>query len=168
MPDEQELKLQRRRTAEIVTAYVKHHKLSGDELVALISTVHTALAGTSVEPEPERMPAVPIRQSVRQDYVVCLDCGWRGKMLRRHIAAQHQLAPNEYRARWRLSPEHPLTAPGYSEQRSQYAKQIGLGRPPESELESAGAETEAAAPKSRQRRKGASSRRRRRPSAAPS
>src|SRR5690242_4613008 len=98
MPDEEEVKQQRQRTAEIVAAYVKHHKLSGDELVALISTVHTALAGTLVEPEPERTPAVPIRQSVRQDYVVCLDCGWRGKMLGRHILTSHQLTRTEYRA----------------------------------------------------------------------
>lgn len=168
MPDAQEVNQQRQRTAEIVTAYVKHHKLSGDELVALISTVHQALAGASVEPEPERMPAVPIRQSVRQEYVVCLDCGWRGKMLGRHILSSHQLTRTEYRARWKLSPGHPLTAPGYSERRSQYAKQIGLGRRPQAQLESGGAEPEAAALKTRQRRKGASSRRRRQASAAPS
>jgi predicted transcriptional regulator len=96
MPDAQEVNQQRQRTAEIVTAYVKHHKLSGDELVALISTVHKALAGTLVEPEPERMPAVPIRHSVRQEYVVCLDCGWRGKMLSRHILSSHQLTRTEY------------------------------------------------------------------------
>lgn len=166
MPDEQEVKLQRQRTAEIVAAYVRHHELSGDQLTALISTVHAALAGTSVEPEPERTPAVPIRRSVRQDYVVCLDCGWRGKMLRRHIASRHQLTAPEYRARWGLSPEHLLTAPGYSEQRSEYAKQIGLGRRRQAEAETGGAETEAAAPKARHRRKGGPSRRRRQSSAA--
>ena len=165
MPDEQEVKLQRQRTAEIVAAYVKHHKLSGDQLVALIATVHTALAGTSPEPEPERTPAVPIRRSVHQDYVVCLDCGWRGSMLRRHITSGHQLTPTEYRARWSLSSEYPLTAPGYSERRSQYAKQLGLGRRRQAEPE-ADVETESATPPARQRRKGGSSRRRRQSSAA--
>jgi predicted transcriptional regulator len=73
-------------------------------------------------------PAVPIRRSVHRDYVVCLECGWRGKMLRRHIGTLHDLGPGEYRRRWGLSADHPLTAPGYSEARSGLAKQLGLGR----------------------------------------
>jgi len=153
MADEQETKLQRQRTAEIVAAYVKHNNLSVDQLGTLIATVHSALAGRSVEPEPERSPAVPIRQSVRPDYVVCLDCGWRGKMLGRHIAAQHQLTRTEYRVRWGLPPEHPLVAPAYSERRSEYAKQTGLGRRPQAEAETNGSGTEGAPPKALQRRK---------------
>ena len=61
-------------------------------------------------------------------YVVCLDCGWRGQLLRRHVHERHGLGPNQYRARWGLSAEHPLTAPAYSERRSALAKQLGLGQ----------------------------------------
>jgi MucR family transcriptional regulator, transcriptional regulator of exopolysaccharide biosynthesis len=131
MADEQDVKLQRQMTAEIVAAYAGNHKLSGEQLAALISSVHGALTGTSIEPEPERTPAVPIRRSVQRDYVVCLDCGWRGQTLRRHIATRHQLSPTEYRSRWGLPAEHLLTAPGYSERRSEFAKGIGLGRRPQ-------------------------------------
>jgi predicted transcriptional regulator len=73
-------------------------------------------------------PAVPIPQSVRRDYVVCLECGFRGKILRRHLLVRHSLDVAAYRARWQLSPDHPVTAPAYSEQRSAMAKQFGLGR----------------------------------------
>src|SRR5258708_1240546 len=76
----------------------------------------------------ERTPAVPIRRSVHRDYVVCLECGWRGQMLRRHLTTGHELTVDQYRARWNLPREHPMTAPGYSERRSGLAKQIGLGR----------------------------------------
>ena len=129
MPDDAQTGLERD-TAEIVSAYVRNHQLSADQVATLIRSVHTALSnlGKPTEEEVERTPAVPIRRSVHRDYVVCLECGWRGKMLRRHIGTLHDLGPTEYRRRWGLSADHPLTAPGYSEARSGLAKQLGLGR----------------------------------------
>ena len=118
-------------TTNIVAAYVRHNQIGADQLPVLISTVHQALAGlgkSKAETEIERTPAVPIRRSVHQDYVVCLECGWRGKMLKRHLATGHGLNVEQYRARWKLPREHPITAPSYSERRSGLAKQIGLGR----------------------------------------
>jgi predicted transcriptional regulator len=132
MPDEPPPPtLDRELTTNIVAAYVRHNQIGADQLPIVISTVHQALAGlgkSKAETGGERTPAVPIRRSVHQDYVVCLDCGWRGKMLRRHLNTGHGLSVDQYRARWNLPREHPMTAPGYSEQRSSLAKQIGLGR----------------------------------------
>jgi predicted transcriptional regulator len=130
MENESEGPLALQRTAEIVAAYVRNNQLSGDQLASLISTVHQTLGqlGKPGEPVEERTPAVPIRRSVHQDYVICLDCGWRGKMLRRHISSAHELTAAGYRERWGLSREHVLTAPAYAEQRSALAKQLGLGR----------------------------------------
>jgi len=118
-------------TATIVAAYVRQNQIASDQLATLISTVHRALVGLgkpATEAEVERTPAVPIRRSVHRDYVVCLECGWRGQMLKRHVATGHGLTVEQYRARWNLLREHLMTAPGYSEQRSSLAKQIGLGR----------------------------------------
>jgi predicted transcriptional regulator len=118
-------------TTNIVAAYVRRNQIGADQLPILISTVHQALAslGKSVAQfDRERTPAVPIRRSIHRDYVVCLECGWRGKMLRRHLATGHELSVEQYRVRWNLPREHPMTAPSYSEQRSSLAKQIGLGR----------------------------------------
>jgi predicted transcriptional regulator len=118
-------------TATIVAAYVRQNQIASDQLATLISTVHRALVGLgkpATEAEVERTPAVPIRRSVHRDYVVCLECGWRGQMLKRHVATGHGLTVEQYRARWNLPREHPMIAPGYSEQRSSLAKQIGLGR----------------------------------------
>jgi len=86
----------RQRTAQIVTAYLRHHKLSGDQLVTLISDVHQTLGmlGQVSEPEAERIPAVSIRRSVQQDAVTCIDCGWKGHMLRRHLATRHGFSPS--------------------------------------------------------------------------
>lgn len=131
MPDETPpASINRELTAEIVAAYVRRNQIASDQLATLISTVHRALAGLgkpAAEVSGERTPAVPIRRSVHRDYVVCLECGWRGQMLRRHLAG-HGLSVEQYRARWSLRPDHPITAPGYSERRSTMAKQLGLGR----------------------------------------
>src|SRR5437016_14281693 len=123
--------IERELTANIVAAYVRQNQIASDQLATLISTVHQAL-GTLGKPmtetDTERTPAVPIRRSVHRDYVVCLECGWRGQMLRRHLATGHGLTVEQYRAHWNLPREHLMTAPGYSERRSGLAKQLGLGR----------------------------------------
>jgi predicted transcriptional regulator len=118
--------------AEIVISYVRHHKIGADELAGLIVEVHRALASLGRAPpvqEPPR-PAVPIRRSVQQDYVVCLECGFRAQVLRRHLRVAHGLEVADYRARWQLPRDHPITAPSYSARRATMAKEIGLGRRP--------------------------------------
>jgi predicted transcriptional regulator len=115
--------------AQIVSGYVKKNHVVPADISTVINAVHQSLLSLRKAPEPTpQAPAVSIRQSVRTTYVVCLECGVRGKMLRRHLRESHGLNPNEYRAKWGLSPDHPITAPGYSQARSAFAKQIGLGR----------------------------------------
>jgi predicted transcriptional regulator len=116
--------------AEIVSSYVAQNSIAVDQLAGLIATVHRTLNGLGQNaPEPVALvPAVPIRRSVQNDHVVCLECGFRGLMLRRHLRDAHGLEPAAYRAHWKLPADHPLTAPAYSERRSTMAKQLGLGR----------------------------------------
>jgi predicted transcriptional regulator len=122
-------------TAKIVGRYVRQHKVSPEQLPEIITSVHQALAqlGQPVQPEEIRTPAVSVRRSVSQEYVICLDCGYRGKTLRRHITSQHGLSRDEYLKRWGLRNDHPLTAPAYSERRSTMAKALGLGRKPKAQ-----------------------------------
>jgi predicted transcriptional regulator len=119
-------------TAKIVVSYVRHHRLVPDQLADLITSVHRAIGQVGQPPEPEEVltPAVSVRRSVHRDYVICLDCGYRGKTLTRHIATRHGLSRDEYRQRWGLRSSHRLTAPAYSERRSTLAKELGLGRKP--------------------------------------
>jgi predicted transcriptional regulator len=119
-------------TTQIVVSYVRHHRLEPDQLSDLINSVHRAIGqlGLPVEPEDVRTPAVSVRRSVHRDYVICLDCGYRGKTLRRHISTRHGLSRDEYLRRWGLRSDHPLTAPAYSERRSTLAKELGIGRKP--------------------------------------
>jgi len=125
-------------TARIVRSYVQHHTVGTGQVSELITSVHRALGqlGQHAQPEEVLTPAVSVRQSVRQDYVICLDCGHRATMLRRHISTRHGLSPDEYLKRWGLRRDHPLTAPAYSEQRSATAKALGLGRKSTAEVAS--------------------------------
>jgi predicted transcriptional regulator len=134
-------------TAIIVRGYVRHHRLGPDQLPDLIASVHRTLGqlGQQVQPAEVLTPAVPVRRSVHRDYVICLDCGYRGKTLRRHISSRHGLTGDEYRQRWSLRNDHPLTAPAYSEHRSTLAKELGLGRKSTPAVASAPAAAEPAA-----------------------
>ena len=138
-------------TAMIVSSYVRHHAVRPEQLSDLITTVHHALGqlGQPVQAEEVLVPAVSVRRSVHQDYVVCLDCGYRGKTLRRHISARHGLNRDEYRKRWGLRSDHPLTAPAYSERRSAMAKGFGFGRKPKAAMPPAVTPTAAPTPRRR-------------------
>jgi len=115
---------------KIIASYVSHHNASPEQIPELISSVHRTFdnLGKPAEPPGVLTPAVPLRRSVQRDAVVCLECGWKGKMLRRHLSTRHGLTGEQYLKRWSLPSDHPLTAPTYSEQRSSLAKELGLGR----------------------------------------
>ena len=138
-------------TAKIVVSYVAHHRLGPDQLPDLITSIHRAIGQLGRPPEPDEVliPAVSITRSVRRDFVICLDCGYRGKTLTRHIATRHGLSRDEYRQRWGLRSNHPLTAPAYSEHRSTMAKARGFGRKSTTEVDPAPTPAAAANQKAR-------------------
>ena len=121
-----------RRTTQIVAAYVRKNLITTDQIAGLINSVHSTLSGlgNEVVEEPPRVPAVSVRHSVHADYIICIECGYKGKMLKRHLQSRHGLSVTQYRSRWNLSSAYPTTAANYSERRSQLAKSIGLGRGP--------------------------------------
>jgi predicted transcriptional regulator len=119
-------------SADIVCAYVSHNALSVADLPKLIAEIHNALkglqAGGSAEPAEELRPAVSIRKSVANDYIVCLEDGKKFKSLKRHLKTHYNLSPEEYREKWSLPGDYPMVAPSYSATRSRLAKDNGLGR----------------------------------------
>jgi predicted transcriptional regulator len=120
-------------TAEGVAAYVACHRVAPTELEVIIGSVAGSLAEVGDPPQvgPARAePAVPVRRSVGKNHLICLVCGQKQKMLKRHLATRHQLSPADYRERYDLSSDYPLVAPSYAAQRSELARRIGLGRTP--------------------------------------
>jgi predicted transcriptional regulator len=119
-------------TADIVSAYVGNNSVSATELPSLIQSVHRALSGVSagaeaVEAAPKE-PAVPIKRSITPDHLVCLEDGRKFKSLKRHLRTKYNMSPEDYRAKWGLAKDYPMVAPNYAKQRSDLAKQMGLGQ----------------------------------------
>ncbi|GAB6844773.1 putative transcriptional regulator [Methylorubrum rhodinum] len=119
-------------TVDLVSAFVGHNSLAAAELPGLIVAVHGALAGLasrSAEPEASApTPAVSIKRSIQQDYLICLEDGKKFKSLKRHLRTRYNLSPDEYRARWNLPDDYPMVAPSYAQTRSELARTMGLGQ----------------------------------------
>ncbi|MCY0146305.1 MucR family transcriptional regulator [Hoeflea sp. G2-23] len=118
-------------TAEIVAAYVSNNSVAANDLPNVISQVHAALGGatTPVEEVVEKpKPAVPVRRSVQNDYLICLEDGQKFKSLKRHLMTHYGLTPEQYREKWELPADYPMVAPSYAEARSRLAKEMGLGQ----------------------------------------
>lgn len=118
-------------TAEIVAAYVSNNSVAANDLPNVISQVHAALGGATapVEEVVEKpKPAVPVRRSIQNDYLICLEDGQKFKSLKRHLMTHYGLTPEQYREKWDLAPDYPMVAPSYAEARSRLAKEMGLGQ----------------------------------------
>ena len=118
-------------TTDIVAAFVSNNSIQAEKVPALIQEVHDtvrALAAGSAANAGNQQPAVPIKKSVTADYVICLEDGKKLKMLKRYLRTQYNLTPEEYRRKWGLPADYPMVAPNYAKRRSQFAKDIGLGR----------------------------------------
>lgn len=118
-------------TAEIVAAYVSNNSVAANDLPNVISQVHAALGGASavVEEVVEKpKPAVPVRRSIQNDYLICLEDGQKFKSLKRHLMTHYGLTPDQYREKWELPADYPMVAPSYAEARSRLAKEMGLGQ----------------------------------------
>ncbi|NQY97017.1 MAG: MucR family transcriptional regulator [Henriciella sp.] len=116
--------------SDIVAAYVSNNAISPADLPGLLKVVHAKLGeladeGTqTVRPEP----AVPIKKSVTDHHIICLEDGAKLKMLKRYLRTHFDMSPDEYRARWGLPADYPMVAPEYARRRSDFAKKIGLGK----------------------------------------
>ena len=120
-------------SADIVAAFVSQNTLPAAGIPDLIRSVYDALSHLDQAPAPARSlekqkPAVPVSKSINDDYIVCLEDGKRLKMLKRYLRSRYDMSPEEYRRKWSLPPDYPMVAPAYAARRSDFAKQIGLGR----------------------------------------
>ena len=115
---------------EIVSAYVSKNPVAAHELPGIIKNVHATLGGigSGEDRALPRAPAVSVKKSVQDEYIVCLEDGKRLKMLKRYLRARYKMSPDEYRKRWNLPPDYPMVAPNYAQKRSDFAKKIGLGK----------------------------------------
>lgn len=120
--------------SEVVAAYVGNNVVSTSDLPVLIGEVYDALnkasKNKSVGGVSNSKPAVPIKKSMTDDYLICLEDGKKFKSLKRHLRSHYDISPEEYREKWGLPLDYPMVAPNYAKARSQLARDMGLGRKP--------------------------------------
>jgi predicted transcriptional regulator len=118
--------------ADIVSAYVSNNSVPVSDLPGLISDVHAALlrvtSGVAPTVTEAPKPAVPVKKSITNDYIICLEDGKQFKSLKRHLRTQYNMSPEDYREKWGLGADYPMVAPNYAKARSHLAKQMGLGQ----------------------------------------
>lgn len=120
-------------TTEIVAAHLANNSVATDDIPALIQKIYRTLAnvgGDSTGGIERPQPAVPIKKSITDDFIICLEDGKKLKMLKRHLKTAYNMTPEEYRERWGLPADYPMVAPSYAQKRSRLAKDIGLGTAP--------------------------------------
>jgi predicted transcriptional regulator len=119
-------------TAEIVSAHVGNNSVTSGDVAGLIQSVFETLSGLGSEAAaPAALtPAVPIKRSVTDDYLICLEDGKKLKMLKRHLMTAYEMTPEQYRAKGGLKVDYPMVAPNYALKRQELAKKIGLGQKP--------------------------------------
>lgn len=118
-------------TSQIVVAHLNNNSVTVSDLPLLINSVHGAMAeltGNAATTKTKQEPAVPIKDSIQPEYIVCLEDGKKFKMLKRHLMTSYDMTPEDYRAKWGLPPDYPMVSSNYSKVRSGLATEIGLGR----------------------------------------
>ncbi|MDR6710144.1 putative transcriptional regulator [Novosphingobium sp. 1748] len=121
---------------DITIAWLQNPNVNpaAEDVPAFLKSMHLAIVGLdeapAAEPEPEVVayePAVPVRSSIKPDYLVSLIDGRKYKTLKRHLAT-NGLTPDAYRARYGLKSDYPMVAANFAAMRRQIAEKIGLGR----------------------------------------
>ncbi len=118
-------------TAKIVSSHVSNTKVETAELLILIDRIFDKLSDLSAQQvgaKHAQRPAVRIEESITDDYLICLEDGRRFKMLKKHLKAQFDMTPEEYRAKWNLPADYPMVAPNYAAKRQRLARESGLGK----------------------------------------
>lgn len=122
-----------RLTVDVAVAFLQNNSVPAPQVPDLMAAIHDSLrkldgGGDAAPADVPLRPAVPIKKSILNDYIICLEDGKRLKMLKRHLRTTYNLSPEEYRAKWNLPATYPMVAPAYAAQRSEFAKKIGLGK----------------------------------------
>jgi len=120
-------------SADVVSSYVGNNTMQPEQVSEMLKTVYNTLSNLTepeVEEPEELVPAVAIKKSITNDYIICLEDGKKLKMLKRHLMAAYGMTPEDYREKWGLKSDYPMVAPSYAAKRQELAKKIGLGRKP--------------------------------------
>ncbi|MES2252909.1 MAG: MucR family transcriptional regulator [Pseudomonadota bacterium] len=119
--------------SRIAAAYISNHTITIEEIPNIVNRIYQSLAEICHNPHNSRLsaplvPAVPIEESINEDYIVCLEDGKKLQMLKRHLNSVYGMTLAQYKTRWSLPSDYPVVSPNYARRRSAIAKNTGLGK----------------------------------------
>ena len=119
---------------QVITAYLSHNTVAPAEVRGVVRDIFEQYAEMA-NPKPAQevettrpVPAVPVRRSITPDYLICLEDGSKRAALTRYLRSRYDMTPDEYRRKWGLPADYPMTAPNVQARNSARAKQHGFGR----------------------------------------
>jgi predicted transcriptional regulator len=117
---------------EIASAYFANNEVPQSEISEFMKQLYCTVLdllrnANGTKHRAELVPAVPIEDSVHDDYIVCLEDGKRLQMLKRHLSTVYDMSIEQYKEKWGLSMDYPVVSPNYAKKRSKIAKTTGLG-----------------------------------------
>ena len=118
-------------SSKILASYLANNKCDSEDIINIFNNIYLGLKDIESQSNnfiKNYIPAVPIENSVQEDKIVCLEDGKSFKMLKRHLASNYNMTPEQYRSKWNLPTDYPMVAPSYSKKRRHLAKASGLGK----------------------------------------
>ncbi len=116
-------------TAQIAAGYFSNNKVEEKKIAEIIEDIYSNLVSISDKTSSYALePFVDPDNSVKPDYIICLEDGKKLKMLKRYLKAKYNMTEAEYKEKWGLPKNYPMVAPNYAKKRSQLAKKSGLGQ----------------------------------------
>ncbi len=113
---------------DLACAFVKNNQLPAAQLGVLLAGLHISLRELTGAHAAEPTPAVPLKKSIEDDFLICLEDGKKLRTLKRYLMSHYAMTPDAYRKKWRLPADYPMVAPAYARMRSEFARKSGLGR----------------------------------------
>ena len=115
-------------TTDLACAFVENNQLPAAQLGVLLAGLHVSLRELTRAHPVEPAPAVPVKKSIEDEFLICLEDGKKLRTLKRYLMSHHAMTPDAYRKKWRLPADYPMVAPAYARMRSDFARKSGLGR----------------------------------------
>ena len=113
---------------EIVKAQAKVRTMSEEEIISMVHKLSEGIRSICLGAQPmeEVQPQIAAGKSIKEQSVVCLECGKSFKILTKKHLALHGLDADGYREKWGIKSHTPLVCKSLQRERRKKMKSMRL------------------------------------------